>query len=176
MKKVIVVVMISVLIFLLAVIAVRTITNTDDTGLSPVEISAKEAEKYDIYDLKLKDALLLYNCENEKEFILAMCILTDSYTTEYDHVVKEYTAGNSILEYIPLCEEILGVCTINKTLYLMYKTTDGMEITVSYNDDGFLSRMIYDRKTDTAIEETGEHTKLYRQLRNGHNGLLNWLA
>ena len=118
--------------------AVYNIYNADLSGFTP-------QENYTVMDYLLAKAELSQEAENN--------------ITMYKSVSME-----SIL---PMCSEITEICKINLQLYVSFTATDGNYITLTFDDEGMVSKDVYMPDTDTYVMIHRNYAYMVKDFRYG---------
>lgn len=129
--------------------------------------SDSQIDLYSKYSVDL-DALLNANSRNSlsiMDTILSHCTLTSTNQVG-NYQVSSYTP-NTLSSYLYNCQRIKNIELIDCYLYIFYRTTDGLDVAICYNDQGLYEHSIYTEANDTAFINSGGNTYLYQNYRAG---------
>ena len=115
------------------------VDNTITTSLEKSEIEQFEQFQLAIANTELSEGSYIEN-------ILTYCepISTDgTLVTVYD--------SDTLIDYIPDCEEIKEITQLDANLFISYFTEDGKEVILEYSNSGLASRTIYDPEEDVVV-------------------------
>lgn len=126
---------------------------------SQSDIAEAEIKKYDIYN---PDLTGLDNSKSTVDGLLKKAHLTE----ETDNGVSIYES-ESLEDILMLCDNITEIAKINDMLYISYFATDGNDITLTFDNDGLLSKDIYIMETDTFIMIHRDYAYMVNNFRHG---------
>ena len=131
------------------------VDNTITTSLEKSEIEQFEQFQLAIANTELSEGSYIEN-------ILTYCepISTDgTLVTVYD--------SDTLIDYIPDCEEIKEITQLDANLFISYFTEDGKEVILEYSNSGLASRTIYDPEEDVVVFLSQNENYKMENFRNG---------
>lgn len=78
--------------------------------------------------------------------------------------------ANGLSELIPMCpgdHAISDIEMLNSHLYIIYRASDGMEVTLCYSTSGLMNYMVYDPAMDSAFINDGKQSTINEGVRAG---------
>ena len=138
---------------------------TDNVKVST--LTEGQARNYDVYEVNVNQipqeatsgkALI-------KDRILSICSL-DSTTQAGSTTIQLYKS-NTLSNFIPYCESITEISSINNHLYICYNTTNGKEVILCYDNNGLQEKSVYDCATDSAFFESAGTYSYHEGFRAG---------
>lgn len=126
---------------------------TDHTIEAP--LPPAQAKAYEIYELVIPTGLSSNNSNlNIKSLILQHCTQVD-FQIIGGHPIYTYSS-NSLGKYLYNFQEFVEISMVDSYVNIYYITLDGTEVSLSYDDSGLTSKIVYHPEIDTAILDFGD--------------------
>ncbi len=123
------------------------------------DITEAEIKEYGIYN---PDLTGLDNSKSTIDGLLEKAHLTEE--TDSGVFIYESESAEDILM---LCDKITEIAQINDMLYISYLADDGNNITLTFDNEGLLSKDIYIIETDTFIMIHRDYAYMVNNFRHG---------
>lgn len=102
----------------------------------------------------------------EKDFILSLCV--EAGEEEIGENVYQTYTSDSLGNYLYKCEKIEQITmSADNIFYVSYTDTDGRTVIMSYNDDGFCEKGIYEPEADTFYHEYEGNVEVWTKFTTG---------
>lgn len=103
---------------------------------------------------------------SEKEIILSLCTFAEEKTIG-ENLYQTYTS-DTLSSYLYDFQEMMEIAELNGMLYISYETPRGGMVTLAYDDEGMMEKMVYDLETDICYYETRDTFEVWTNFRNGY--------
>ena len=131
-----------------------------------IELSPSEAAAYDVFEVNTGNmpSSSMHSASVVAQ-ILEMCEYVGD-TKVADYVISRYSP-KTLADYLHNCKIITDVSVMNGYLYIIYETTDDINVTLCYIDSGLNDKYVYNKATDIVFIDAGGTTVLQTRFRQG---------
>lgn len=142
-------------------------TNTTERVLTANEACAYDAYAFSFPSENTSICNSVRTFESEKDQILSLCTLEKTVQSG-DYCITAYSS--TVLEnYLYDCSTLVEISQLLDCLYIMYLTQSGEEVTLCYNSEGLVDKIVYESSEDIAVYVKDGVALEYINFRTGNS-------